>query len=285
MRLSRFFVLWAGLQAQQPPSPQTATSPQKSAAAGVPGRASKSAPKEESSVTVACNSTVELLLTDPSGKRTGGDPILQRSYDEIPSAYYESAGIEDAQAGAVESDPPKTLFISNPFPGRYRLSITGTASGTYACRLLSDDAAGAHSEIALSDIPIGENDVQKFAFEFDGKTGSYLRLSGGFTGSSNSASTKPRLLSYATGLTATIHARSVPREFPLLIFYDPRIVASTFAAELNGKTMTPLFHPKPGSWELIRIPLAKRLNRMRLAVSDEPTGAEPNMDQFEISVE
>ena len=207
------------------------------------------------------------------------------SYDEIPSAYYESAGIEDAQAGAVESDPPKTLFISNPFPGRYRLSITGTASGTYACRLLSDDAAGAHSEIALSDIPIGENDVQKFAFEFDGKTGSYLRLSGGFTGSSNSASTKPRLLSYATGLTPTIHARSVPREFPLLIFYDPRIVASTFAAELNGKTMTPLFHPKPGSWELIRIPLAKRLNRMRLAVSDEPTGAEPNMDQFEISVE
>src|SRR5260370_42636330 len=81
-----------GSQAQQPPQPQTATSPEKGGATRAAGTITKSVSESGSSVTVACESPIELLVTDPQGRKTGGDPTAHRSYDDIPGAYYESAG-------------------------------------------------------------------------------------------------------------------------------------------------------------------------------------------------
>ncbi len=275
-----------GSQAQQPPQPQTATSPEKGGATRAAGSVTKSVSESGSSLTVACESPIELLVTDPQGRKTGGDPTAHRSYDEIPGAYYESAGIEDAETGAAESNPAKTLFIANPIPGSYGLSVVGIDVGTYTCKLLSDDVAGGHSETGVANIPILRGEIQKFVFEFDGKPGTHLRLSGGFTESAESVAKEIRLFSYATPMTTSIHASSGRREVPFLIFYDPGIVPSTFSAELNGKTVTALFHPKPGGWELIEIPLAERLNRVQLMVSGNSARAATNtVDRFEISVE
>lgn len=291
VKLSRIVALailcfCGGSRAQQPPQPQTAISSEKGGAAKAAGHVTEAAPGSESSVTVACQSPIELLVTDPKGRRTGGDPLEHYSYDEIPAAYYESAGIEDDETGAGESNPAKTLFVANPIPGSYRLSVMGTGSGTYTCQFLTEDLSGGGSETRLEKIPILQGEVHKFVFEFDGKPGAHLRLVGGFTEIAESTAKEAPLLSYATPTARSIHATSRRREFPVFIFYGPGVVASTFSAELNGKTVTSLFHPKPAGWELVQIPLTETLNTLAFSASgNSARGTTNTTDQFDISVE
>src|SRR5260370_40029861 len=94
-----------GSQAQQPPQPQTATSPEKGGATRAAGGVTKSVSESGSSATVACESPIELLVTDPKGRRTGADPPARRSYDELPGACYASAGAGGAGTRSAEVDP------------------------------------------------------------------------------------------------------------------------------------------------------------------------------------
>jgi H+/Cl- antiporter ClcA len=55
--------------------------------------------------------------------------------------------------------------------------------------------------------------------------------------------------------------------FPLLIFYDPAVIASSFAATLNGDAVSSSFHPTPGGFELVNIPLVSGANVLILTIS------------------
>src|SRR5260370_11405213 len=146
-----------GSEVQEPQQPQTAISREKGGAVKPPGRVSVAPPQEGvSAVTVACQSPVELLAIDPQGRRLGED--AQKEYDEIPGGYYENVGIADNDTGAQESDPAKTLFIPNPLPGPYRVSLFGTGNGTYSCQFMGDDRTGGHSETRLDKIPVNLNE-------------------------------------------------------------------------------------------------------------------------------
>ena len=155
--------------------PLTAVSPQKGGAVRL-GQVMQSPPEPQSSIMIACESRVELMVVDPKGRKLGGDPNAHKSYDEIPAAYYEAAGLEDDETGAPEDDPPKTMFIPNPISGSYHLSIAGTGKGVYTCSFSTEDLSGAGGQTRLEKVPISEGELHNFVFEFDGKRGSELRL-------------------------------------------------------------------------------------------------------------
>lgn len=72
----------------------------------------------------------ELLLLDPGGRKIGKDPRSGRAYAEIPQAYYEYEGIDDAESGAPG---PRSGIINlpNPISGFHRLKVVGREPGEY----------------------------------------------------------------------------------------------------------------------------------------------------------
>ena len=57
---------------------------------------------------------VNLMITDPLGRRLGYDPVSQSVLNEIPSSTSLSPGVE-----------PQVLWIGDPQPGRYEVRLTG----------------------------------------------------------------------------------------------------------------------------------------------------------------
>ncbi len=72
----------------------------------------------------------ELLLLNPAGRKIGKDPRSGRAYTEIPHAYYEYEGIDDAASGAP-GPQSGTINLPNPVSGFYRLEVVGREAGRY----------------------------------------------------------------------------------------------------------------------------------------------------------
>ncbi len=74
-------------------------------------------------------SVVNLMLTDPQGRRTGIDKTGE--YNEIPHSSYIAQRLEDDSTGQTGSHTSKLLDITSPTEGVYTARVTGTAKGTY----------------------------------------------------------------------------------------------------------------------------------------------------------
>ena len=162
-------------QSQQP-RPLEAVSPRKGGSAQAAGQVTQSPPEKQSSIMISCESPVDLMLSDPAGRRLGADPTARMEYQEIPAAYYESVGLEDDETGAAEDDPAKSMFIPNPITGSYHLYIAGIAAGVYSCYISAEDGNGTDKEARLEKISIREGEVHSYVFEFKDKAGSELDL-------------------------------------------------------------------------------------------------------------
>jgi hypothetical protein len=117
-------------------------------------------------MTIACQSAVDLMITDPQGRRLGDDPIAHAHYDEIPRAYYEAGGIDDDETGAPEEDPAKTIFIPDAKAGAYKLRVVGAKSGKFSCQFFGQDSKGTRAPAELNDVPIEADEVQIFTVRF-----------------------------------------------------------------------------------------------------------------------
>jgi hypothetical protein len=91
-------------------------------------------------VRVRVNSPVEIVLTDPLGRRVGLDPALG-AFAEIPGATYTSEvsydSIEDPVTGVSEPvwgtlEPRKNADVLDALTGPYTLEVIGTGTGSYA---------------------------------------------------------------------------------------------------------------------------------------------------------
>lgn len=68
---------------------------------------------------------VHFLVTDTQGKRTGSDG--SQSFAEIPNSnYYRQDPIALQPGGAAEGEAMNELFILNPQPGAYQVTVYGT---------------------------------------------------------------------------------------------------------------------------------------------------------------
>jgi hypothetical protein len=219
-----------------------------------------------SGITIKFHSPVELLLTDPQGRRLGTDPVTGQSFDEIPGAYYEAGGLEDDETGEPDDDPAKTLFLPTPAVGDYALAVTGTANGTYNSELVFYDVNGAASESDLRNIPVSLNQVQRLTFSYSDTAGASTQVAGGFDGGGQRPRDVNRFLSYGNPSGSPVSLAAGTQSFSLLVFYGATTIPSSFSATLAGVDVTSLFHPQPGQAEMVVLPLVSGRNVLQLSI-------------------
>jgi hypothetical protein len=237
-----------------------------------------------SSLVIACDGPVELLLADPLDRKLGEDPVAKKAYDELSEGYYESAGIADNETGVSATNPGKVLYLGKPALGLYRLSITGIGRGTYDCKITGSSPAGGRVKTDLKGIPSEPGGVYSFALAFDDASSPPLQVRGALELGSQTKSGGIPLLSYAAPASADVKLAPGKAEFDLLIVYSLQIDPSSFSATLDGRVLTSLFHPKPGSAEFVRVSF--RGNTKALVLTARGSGSrasEKVVDKFDVA--
>lgn len=225
------------------------------------------------SVTVKIHSPAELLITNSAGQKTGLDPITHTSFAQIPNAVYLNDSITDPNDGSdnpAESDT-KSLDLGAPPPDTFTLTVTGTDFGSYRLEFLSFDPNFKLTAARIRDVPTSPGSVQMFTFTTPIVTGQPFPLSGGFDGGGQSAEVD-HFLTYANPTKARTTLPTGTTTFPLFVFYDTHDIASSFAAVLNGISVSNLFHPTPGTFEVVNIPLTAGTNVLKLSISGNLPG-------------
>jgi hypothetical protein len=89
------------------------------------------------------HSPIELLVTDPLGRRSGIDPRTGQRFDEIPGAVYSSDAVAPAAGeGSAPGEPVKNLTIAAPLDGPYTVEVLGTGDGPFSLITMSADWRG-----------------------------------------------------------------------------------------------------------------------------------------------
>ncbi len=112
----------------------------------------------------------ELLLKDPQGRRIGLDPRLGITYQEIPHAYYEFEGIDDAVSGAPGPESG-VIDIRNPVNGRYTLEVIGREPGYYSIEITGFNKNLETSKILLKKARITPGVSRAFSFSYSHEAG------------------------------------------------------------------------------------------------------------------
>jgi len=207
-------------------------------------------------LTVSFHSPGELLITDPSGRRLGADPLTNTSFQEIPNSAYNNEPLEDddTQIPDDDSDTMKSLELVSPLTGDYTLTVTGTGEGTYDMEIAGMDTNGQPSVSTFSAVPISTNQVQTMVIHYDSTPGAQLQLSGGFDGGGQRPKDVNHFLSYGNPTSSHVSLPAGTSSFSLLIFYSGTVLPATFSATLNGTDVSQLFHPAAGGHEFVNLP-------------------------------
>lgn len=99
---------------------------------------------------ISIASPAELLITDPSGRKIGNDPITGISYQDIPGAVYYKEGISAAIDDPLPPHESKIVWIPDPVAGAYGIQVIGTDTGSYTLDFAAYDAEGALHQGALT---------------------------------------------------------------------------------------------------------------------------------------
>jgi hypothetical protein len=95
----------------------------------------------------AAHSPIELLITDPEGRRLGFDPLANGGqgghYDEIPDSFYGRTGLvagldEDLNPPAAD-DSPLEFEIGEAMRGQYILTVFAIGNGGWSVDFGVDD--------------------------------------------------------------------------------------------------------------------------------------------------
>jgi uncharacterized repeat protein (TIGR01451 family) len=106
-------------------------------------------------ISISATGPVDLLFTDPQGRRLGHDQLTDQDYSEIPGgSYFTDTPILSPDGDAISPGDPagiKQLFVPSPIVGAYTLQATGTATGSSTLTLGIIGPGGAEQ---TSTIPI-----------------------------------------------------------------------------------------------------------------------------------
>lgn len=116
-------------------------------------------------------SPVEILVTDPLGRRVGRDPVRGIDYAEIPGAIYERDALApDAAGGRQAPLEEKYVLIVAPVDGRYQVRLTGTDTGAYGLEYVATDWDGRLSTARLTG-STHKGVVHDYSLAYDGIVG------------------------------------------------------------------------------------------------------------------
>ncbi len=95
------------------------------------------------SLKVNTASPVELILTDPQGRRTGFDPLNKTSFRDIPASQYSASVLCDEPNYSRCQPPFKSLHVADTMDGQYTVDVIGTGTGDFTVVVrISDEATG-----------------------------------------------------------------------------------------------------------------------------------------------
>ncbi|WP_445245660.1 putative Ig domain-containing protein, partial [Microcoleus sp. OTE_8_concoct_300] len=105
---------------------------------------------DKESANLTPHSPIDLVITDPTGKRIGFDPKTNSNFNEIAnSAYTIDYPIEDSDYTYTEEDLENLrpfasagTFLDSITPGIYNIQVTGIADGEYQVDFRSDRNTG-----------------------------------------------------------------------------------------------------------------------------------------------
>lgn len=225
-------------------------------------------PTFEGVLSVKIHSPAELLITNSAGQRTGFDPATNTSFTEIPNAVYAQdliTDVTDSSPEPAESDS-KVLDLGAAAADTYTVTVTGTDFGTYTLEFSSIDPNFQEALNILRDVPTSPGQVQTFTFTTPIVSGQPFPLSGGFNGGGQRPRDVNRFLTYGNPSSGKTSLGAGTTTFPLMVFYDPSVIPSSFSAVLNGTNVSTLFNPTPGGFEVVNIPVVSGSNVIKLSI-------------------
>jgi hypothetical protein len=92
-------------------------------------------------------------------------------------------------------------------------------------------------------------------------------------------------LTYASPAASQTTVAAGATTFPLTVFYDPAVLPASFSATVNGTSVTGLFHPQPGTFESVNVPVVSGRNVIELKVDGTlPNRVATDSDRLVIQV-
>jgi hypothetical protein len=100
-------------------------------------------PGDLSELDLAMGDAAETLVTDPFGRETGFDPILQKIVEEIPTSAYFRDSLQDDVSVAPPTEIDHLTEVFQPSQGTYQIDVNGLKLGTYSLslRMFSQDGS------------------------------------------------------------------------------------------------------------------------------------------------
>jgi hypothetical protein len=206
----------------------------------------------------------EVLVTDPTGRKTGADSRATRPRLEIPGSSY---GIE--RLGDITSSAPGDAWCSfgliGGASGTYRLTVTGTRAGTYDLVAAAGGDMGDGSA-EVGGVPTDTGVVHEYVVHYGTSREDPLRLTGGFPGDGVPASRAKALLTYASPTRARVELAPGEKDVTVVIFYGSTIEPRTFTATLDGGDVSARFRPRPGGHDIVPLSLRSASQALVLSV-------------------
>lgn len=243
-------------------------------------------PVNKRAISIFMHSPAEVVVTDPNGNRVGYDVKTTTRFDDVSSAYYDVFGIEDADTG-ISSHVIKELTITDPVPGGYTITTTGTGTGAYKLDIRSFDSEANETPIVYDDVATSSGQVHVYRMNYSDDPSRSTGMAGSYPGSGTEAGDINYYLSYSD---INASSTTLPRgttAYKLKVSYGLNINASTFKAISNKKDITSLFNPVPGGTETVAIPVVSGLNTITLQV-DSPSTTKTvlrDIDKFSVTVQ
>ena len=208
----------------------------------------------------------DIVVVDPRGRRTGFDPAAGANYREIPrSSYLEEGSVQRTVAVA----------IGQPIDGRYNLEVIGTGPGTYALDVRGWDRNGdGTGRPHFRPIPTARGSVHRYHLQYSAVPNAPPTVRGGFEGAGQKPDDTDAFLTYANPTRLDTPLAAGDSTFPLLIFYSGSIQPVTFSAMLDDINISSRFTPRPGTTELVLIPLRAGSNALVLSVQGTTTAGQ-----------
>jgi uncharacterized protein YcfL len=122
-------------------------------------------PADPRTLRISAHSPVELLVTDPLGRKLGFDPTSNTTWNEIPNATYT---VDEISANGANLPPlqDKYLEIIAPLDGNYTVDVIGTGQGAYEIDTFASDWTGKISKkvnTGLADFGSLDTEVTNFS--------------------------------------------------------------------------------------------------------------------------
>jgi len=214
------------------------------------------------------HSPVDFYITDPSGRRAGLDHLSGITFHEIPGARYDrDTSYENGITGEQDDDPSKSLEIFGIPDAEYRLTVVGTANGTYTGEVRAFDVNRDISVALTRDVPTEPGLVHQYTVTFAKSNGATTRVAGAFDGGGQRPRDVNRFLTYLNISASQTTVGAASSGFHLAVMYGSETTASSFEATLNGANVTSLFHPTPAGAENVALPLQRGRNVIILAIN------------------